>query len=536
MKFKFLLSFLIGGAMFASAQGFKDGIHYYRADMPEEAGIILNNTINDASTDKALANYYLGQVELTNGNTAAAKNYFDKGVSLNPKCGFNYVGLGQIALKEGDKSTAEKYFKEAKNCGKKDAVLLTDVARAYWTVDAVKYKKDVDKWLADATKANMQCPAIYVLQADMIADEDPGKAAALYENAMYFDNQEDYPEAYVKYARTYFKVNPTYSINRLKELLEKQPNSALAQSELAEKYYDNNQLSLATKQYGEYIKNPNHFQKDEQRYVQLLYFNDEYQQSLDLAKDILRRDPNNFYMKRMSLLNLAALQNYDEALAVADDFFKSTNGRFDPIDYITYGNVLRLKGKYPEAAQAYKTLLEIDPSRTPYYKSLAVCYAYSDDPANAAKAMQTYIDNTPDFTAIDLINLSTYLQNSAKDLTGTDRDAVMNKAMDAISKAQEKDPQNPVVTSSLFKLQLAEAGDVLNAQNMATGQKLIQQYEALPELTAANKDDLYRTYYRFAKYYSDNKNTKEAGNYYKKMLGLDPDNQQLRAIVEKNFK
>ena len=49
MKFKLLLSLALGSALGMSAQqGFKDGVEYYRADQPEEAAIILQNTLNDA--------------------------------------------------------------------------------------------------------------------------------------------------------------------------------------------------------------------------------------------------------------------------------------------------------------------------------------------------------------------------------------------------------------------------------------------------------------------------------------------------------
>lgn len=40
MKSKLLFSLFLGSALGLSAQGFKDGVEYYRADQPEEAAII----------------------------------------------------------------------------------------------------------------------------------------------------------------------------------------------------------------------------------------------------------------------------------------------------------------------------------------------------------------------------------------------------------------------------------------------------------------------------------------------------------------
>ncbi len=53
MKSKLLFSLFLGSALGLSAQGFKDGVEYYRADQPEEAAIILTNTLNQAGTDQS---------------------------------------------------------------------------------------------------------------------------------------------------------------------------------------------------------------------------------------------------------------------------------------------------------------------------------------------------------------------------------------------------------------------------------------------------------------------------------------------------
>ncbi|HBI57666.1 MAG TPA: hypothetical protein DDY12_01245, partial [Porphyromonadaceae bacterium] len=111
------------------------------------------------------------------------------------------VGLGEIALKNGDKSAAEKLFKEAMATDKKDAALTAAVARAYFNVDPVLYKKEIDKNVAKALKDSKNLePAVYVLQGDMIKASDIGQAAGYYEQAMTYDEQAGHinPEAYVK--------------------------------------------------------------------------------------------------------------------------------------------------------------------------------------------------------------------------------------------------------------------------------------------------------------------------------------------------
>ena len=75
MKFKALLTLLLAGSMAAAAQsqGYKDGIEYYKAGQYDNARTILLNTLNQGDTDKAMANYYLGQTELAEGNKAEAR-------------------------------------------------------------------------------------------------------------------------------------------------------------------------------------------------------------------------------------------------------------------------------------------------------------------------------------------------------------------------------------------------------------------------------------------------------------------------------
>lgn len=535
MKFKFLLSFLVGGAMLASAQGFKDGINYYRADMPEEASIILNKTYNQATTDQSLSDYYLGQISLEEGKSGEAEALFNRGIALNPKNGFNYVGLGQAALMRGEKSAADGYFKEAKKNEKKNAVLYCDVARAYWTVDPVKYRNEIKKWLDEARKVNMECPAIYILEADMAVSEDLGKAAGLYEMAMNYDVNNEYPDANVKYARTYFRVNPTYAINALKQLLEKNPDSALAQRELAEKYYDNNQLTMAAEQYGKYIQNPNHFIKDEQRYVGLLYFGKKYDESLKLAKEILAKDPDNFYMKRMVMYNNAIQENYPAALAAADIFFAAKNGEFNANDYSIYSDILMETGDALAATQALEKAIALNPEKMALYKDISAAYTQADMYPEAAQAMQKYID-AGDYSVNDMLILSRRYQNVAGTSAegSPERSDAIKRAIDAVNYVVEKVPDNPQVLFTKAKILLLDSNGNITPEVVDIYKNVAGILEAKPELTEGDKSDLF-TAYNFLGSYSLEKerNYESARYYYTKMLELRPDVEGIQELINK---
>lgn len=535
MKLKFLTLALFGAAALSAAaqQGFKDGVEYFRADQPEEARIILNNTLQDPNTDKAIAHYFLGQIDLAEKNYAGAQKNFETGISLDPEDGYNYVGLGAIDLMKGDKAAAENDFKEAKARSKKNADLLTDIARAYYNADPVAYAKEINKYIADAKKAVKNHPAPYILEGDMIASTDAGKAAAFYENAQMYDSEMAYPEAYVKYARVYFSVSPSFSINKLKELLSKQPNSALAQRELAEKYYENNQLTMAAEQYGKYIQNPNHFDKDKQRYVGLLYFGQKYQDSYDLAEVLLAQDPDNIYMQRMQFLTMAALNKYPEAAVLAEKFFSHPKQEFTTNDHTTYAEVLMELNKDSLAIAEYQKAIQISPEKYDLLKDLSAAYTSNGQYTEAAEAFQVFVDKG-DYNTNDLVILARRYQNAAlADTIPETSHELATKGLGVIGKVIERVPDNPRVLQLRATLTFAAEGQQDTEATFNAFKDMVDFLDQDP----ANKEnfsDIYlQSLNRLGNFALKNGDHDGAKLYFGRMLEFAPDNEQLRGFVER---
>lgn len=533
MKLKGLLALMLGAvAISGSAQGFKDAVEYYRADQPDEAEIIINRTINDAATDKSMANFYLGQIAFQRQNYANAKTFFEKGIQLNADNGYNYVGLGEIALQQGNKSAAEDFFKQATKLNKKDPELLTQIARVYYNADATAYQKEIKKYIADARKADKDCPAIYILEADMLAPVNVGDAAGYYEMAMSAADGVNYPEAFVKYARTYFPVNPTYAIEGLKKLLELQPNSALAQRELAEKYYDNDQLTMAADQYGKYIQNPNHFKRDEQRYVGLLYFGKKYDESNALAAKILAEDPDNFYMKRMRMLNFAALNQPEKAIEEGDKFFAS-KGEFVPNDYTTYGDMLIELGQDSIGVLQYEKAVSLAPDKPALYESLSQAYTAAEMYGKAAEAQQKYIDLTPDHTTNDLMILARRYQNAAATSAADSPEHAeyAQKAIAAIDEVYNRVPDNLQVLTTRARIYVIANNNDLNDDLEQQLVKMIEVLDADPANLTARKADYIFALNLLGKY-NLSKDREKAKAFYTRFLEINPENEQLRTFVE----
>lgn len=542
MKSKILLSLLLSGSITCFAQGYKDGIEYYKVSEYDNAKELLERNLNDASTNKSEAFYYLGCVALENGNTAAAKDYFQKGQSAG-SCQLNLVGLGQIELKAGNKKAAEENFSLAiKNSPKKDAKILVAIARAYYEVDGVKYAKEIADYIKKARKNNKVEADTPILEGDMAAAEDKtGDAQGMYDEAISYDPTKSEP--YVKYARALFKVSPQQAISRLQDLLQQNPTSALAQRELAEKYYENDQWTKAAEQYGEYIKNPNHFKQDEVRYASLLFYGKKYQESLDLARQIEASlpatDKNVFYMKRLELYNLVAMENWagaDEAAKALFAMNVPAGAKFEVKDYTDYADALKKLGRTQEALALRVKAYEANPDKLDLLKDLSDGYSDAEDYVNSAKYYQMFVDKG-DYKTNDLFVLSKkYFYVAAYDSVPESKAVAVANALKYVDMVNEKMADNVrmQILVNLHKAKVLQVSEVDKKEGKAvdTYKKVLELLDQDPANLADRKDDYILAYNYLANYYFATGDKETMKGYYIKWLEADPGNDALRKYVE----
>ncbi len=508
MKLKSLLTFMVAGTLLSSAQsqGYKDGVEYYKAGQYEDAKTILLNTFNNADTDKAMANYYLGETSLALKDAAAAQKYFEAGVAANPECPYNYVGLGEIDLFNNNKDAAEDDFDKANKYGKKNHEIKVCIARAYWNANPELWAKEIDKLLEKAHKdSKHQEPSIYILEGDMLLDkEDVGGAAGKYEMAIRYDSAN--PEGYVKYANGYFHVNPQFSINKLEEFLKVAPNSALGQRELAEKYFAANRWRAASDLYGRYIQNPNHFPEDKARYSVLLYWGEDYTNSLNIANEVLAQDPNNFLMQRMLMLNKAKMGQNEEAVAEGEKFFaNNVDGNFTANDYTTYGDCLLAVGKNDEAYAQYELAATKFPERADLLSNLSDTYSKNGESLKAAETYDRYIAALEEPSLNDILKGSTRWLNATAKAAVTDtilRQESSAKGIKYIDEVIERAEAKPSFYQ--IKAGLNVAGNC-NQPNAAAIESYLKMAELLDQDPANMQDkaslNLYKLAYTFIAHY-----------------------------------
>lgn len=542
MKFKSLLTLCLAGASItAVAQGYKDGIEYYKADQFKNAKELLIRNINNADTDKAASYYYLGCIAMKEGNNAEALELFNKGIESNANYAYNYVGLGAIDLANNLPKAAEKQFKAAEKLAKKDLSVYVAVARAYYNADPVAYSAEIEKKLDKVRKSSDNFAPkdadFYMLIGDMAADQsDWGKAASQYEMATSYEPSAT--EAYVKGASMYLKLNPTYAIDMLKKLLAMNPTSALGQRELADKYYDTKNYKEAVLEYAKYVKNPNHFKQDEDRYAFLLFFSGDYKAGYDFATKLLAENPANFTAQRYQFMNAAQMPEMkDQLLPMAEALVANHNetNRFAAIDYTLIADEFKNAKQYDKAIAVLEEGIKEMPENASFYKSLAMLYVEQNQIAKAADTYKGYITNLANPGFNDKSQYATFCYYGAIEAKATDADrsnALFDEATAIAQELAEKYPTVPRGYKMLGDIKVQRANEAEVAVIAFDEYKKACDIIVNEGNAAQFASDAKVVFNYLGNYYLEQGDVETAKVYFYKYLEIDPNNNAYRSFVE----
>lgn len=542
MKFFAALTLIAATVTAAFASDYKDGIEYFKAGQIENAKTILERTINDATTDKAEAYYYLGEIAFLNGDVDTAAKYYADGLAINPEYRFNLIGQGKIQLMSDPKAAA-KTFKEATKGYKKEALapLNLAIAKAYYETATPGY----DKYLNNARKNDSQLADIYVFQGDVFANEgDKGQAAGYYEMAKNFN--PNCVEAYIKYCHVYFEINSQMAIAMLEELNELAPGSALAQRELAEAYYKDKQYTRAAAAYEHYVANPNHFEEDRVRLATLLFYGKRFDESYALAQEILANDADNFVLNRIVMYNLYEMGKFEDAVVVGKKFIALPAGEkyvFIARDYKCYGDALMKVKNHIEAADAYSKAYDVE-NQADYLVDASGAYEAASRYSDATALYEKYLESVGEEATInDYFNYgrACYRMGMADTIGG---EALLLRADELFSTVIEKKPDNYL--GYQWRARAAAARDPETTMGYAEPYYK-QAIEALDAILAGAEPSKaqkaayiecykYLGFYNYLKAYAEpakaNEYKEQTRYYWEKMLEFDPQNAEIIEALE----
>lgn len=543
-KSMLLASFLCIGGLVSSvfAESYTDGIEYFKSGQPNRAKIILDKTLNDPSTKKAEAYFYLGEIYSGMNKPDSAGMYYDLGLQADPLYPFNTIGKGKLLLKSNVKE-AEALFKAAIKSDKKNPEIYLAISKAYYENVMPEYQKYLDK----ALSADKEYAPIYVFEGDiLVKDKKYGEACGFYEMAQNFDI--NCLEAYVKYSNIYFPINAGLAITKLEDLLKLKPNSAIAQRELAEAYFKDSKFNKAVEAYARYMANPNHFESDQSRYAALLFFDKKYQESMDLVDKMIVQNPNDFLLKRLAMYNNYELKNLDKALAAAEVFMNTPgNPQFNTQDYIVYANILSENKLAEKAIPVLEKAISLDNEKIELYKELSDAYRAAGNMLKSADAYNEYMKRNPEVRVADYFSLGTIYYRAASteapaaDATPEEKAAklaiqkpIYQKADSLFAIVVEKAPED--YRGYLWRARTNSGLDPETTEGLAKpyyeAVLEVLEKEANPNKAALLEAYKYIGFYNYQKEYEAGKNVyPETRKWWSKMLTVDPNNE-IKALLD----
>lgn len=451
---------------------------------------------------------------------------------------YNYVGFAAIELNIGDKKVADANVKLAKKYGKKDATLLVEIARMYHEADAVAYAEDVKNAMKEALKVDPKSEAYFIFIGDTIAKtastyNEIVRAVENYDNAIYCNPNSVIP--YVKYSGLYKNINLEFSIKKMRECLELNPNSAVAQCELADCLYDAGKWTEACKAYEKYIENPSHFVQDEERYALLLMSCEKYEEAFKVAKGVVGRTESPNLIYRVMMHCKSALGDYFEAAKWAGELMKSKGvAKIIDIDHVTYGDILCALAKedvdnadeyYAKAIEQYNNAIELNDKCESAYKAIANAYRAIGDYEKAIVVFDNYIE-LGFAKASDYHIYAGVLLNYANDLSKIDEvasDVIYDKAVDMATESVRR--------SNSPYAQERKALILYSKNNGKITEEVVRAFEMVVKLLDENNSSDADSYTMalsvIGDYYSNEGDNVKALAAYRRYVEFNPNNAKV---------
>ena len=530
----FMSFFLVS---FVAAQN-TDGVILYQLGEYDLAKTYFEQ---NASSDPALDNYYLGQIATQKGDLVKAKQYYEKSFAVNSSL-YGEIGLAALDLKSNPKE-AKKILEGIAKKNKKDSAVCIQVAKAFYDNGMMEEGTKISDELMKAKDKN---PNVFILRGDVAMNAgDTGAAAAEYEQAVSIDPTNIV--GLIKFGLVYEKINPATALEQYRKALQVDPNNKLVMRFMAKVYTNTARYPQAIALYKEYFANNKYNLDDLSYYARALYFNGSYNEAKDILLEALKQEPNNFVFNRLLMYCDENLKENEAGIEVANKFFKlrsSLDSGYLAKDFISYGTMLINLGDIESAVLQFDKAAAMDPKNGDLYKELAAELNKSKLYLEAAKMMDSYIAIAGENTkAEDYVLQGRYYQQAAqalaRDTENTDetqRIELLTNAEVAFGNAVAKNPES-------FLGYFSQAGVNALLDPQAKEPKAKELYEkALSIIEASGEIDSrkavvsviyeYLTIYYYLQYAESNsKEMKEqASKYCDLAIALNPDKKMINDI------
>lgn len=426
---------------------------------------------------------------------------------------------------------AKSQIKDWYKLHKKDAQALAGLGQAFFDI---KDTANARKYAEEAIKRDTHCGNGYILLGDIqaLASTDGGDAAMWYQNAKTMDPKN--PKGYTRYASVYRGRSPKEAVESLEELRAVLPDYPV-EADAAHIYYNSGNFKEALNYFNK-VKDPSKLEKGQLfEYTGAAYFAGDFNKSLQVAIDGLKRFPNEPNFNRMAFYNNLVNKNYTEAEKYAKDLLaNSPDSVISEMDLLNLGHVYNGEKNYTEAIKWYqKSLAKKEDNKVRQF----IYNAYSElgDVDNAVKVYKEYVDKNPQASNNDYSELAGIYTTAA------------NKTEDAAKKAEYFKKADAVYAEYIQKFpEVADYGTYMRAkinENLDptyTKGTAKPFYEDLIKKVASHatkgaNDDAYlkQAYYYMGAYYYTAGDKTNGDIYWNKLLEIDPENATAKQALGK---
>lgn len=448
------------------------------------------------------------------------------------------------AVKSGQSpKEVESLVKDVKDW-KKNAAGLAKAYRAYLDVKDTLNTRKYANLAVDAEKKLKEGKTAvgYILLGDLeVYNDNPGDAAAWYQNAIYFNPKA--AEAYKKYAFIYRGRDPKQAVQTLEQLRTVDPTYPV-DAEAGHIYYmsatkNSDYMPLALQAY----------QKVQLEDLSKLepYYMTEYalvafaSQKNDLSKKIaefgLKSTPRNAGYNRLAMYNSVELKQFEDAVKYTNRLFnESDTAKFTPMDYKYAALAYEGINDLDNAVANYKKQIDCCTSETQKItalKDLSDCYKAKGDLVNSLATYEEYLKLNPKASANDYAGFANIYRNMAAEQTGAEQKESVDKALAIYKDMIEKFP-NSADYSNFMAARTSSIIDPDQKLGLAR-----PYYEALfNSISAAGIKDnsdkarIVEACQYLGIYFFKIQNDNEAAKpYFEKLQEIDPENALAKQVL-----
>ncbi len=542
-KFKIFSLAFVATITFSNAQDLNQAKKAIDAEQFEKAKSMLKTLVNSNSKDGTAA-FLLGNIYLKQAEQDSAKIFFNKGLAASDNSRLANIGLGQIELENGNTAAAKAKFDQVtSSLKKKDFQEYIYIANAYMNSEKPDFKSAI-AILEKAKLANPKSAEVFLALGDAYyGNKDQNNAYSAYRSAYTMDNTmiraKMQQGVLLKGAKSY-----TEAIKAYDEVMKLNANYGPVYRELAETYYlwaYNNpkdykvNIAKSLSNYEKYMSLTDYSLSSRMRHADFLILAQDYKALEAEANEMKKLDKVNPRILRYSGYAAYENGNNDNAIASLTEFINKGTNKIIGGDYYYLGLAQIKKSANEETKALDKTLFDTGVANLKKGVEMSNGLAnalnekgkeyFSKKLYNVAQSIFEVAISNPEGKNILEDNiyyaLSVITNNRGKE--GKDLDmASMDKADKALDVVITKSPS--YTESYLYKARLnsaLEKNDIMTANY----QKFVELIVAKgTEEVTKNKSKMTEAYNNMGAYYTVTDKAK-ATEMFNNTLAIDPTNE-----------